>query len=318
MPKIRFLCHDNPKPSGGIRTLYRHVDILLSQGYDVAVMHGNANFRLQWFEHTTPTEALHRNFESDDWIVFPEDYIDMMQFFADVSCNKVVFCQNHFYIFEALPYQVSWHDFGIQHVISSSNEIQKYVHNVFGLSSHVIPYCIPHDIFSPPTEEKRGLTVSYMPRKGQVHLRQLIRSMWFQYPQLRDVEWIEIDGYTESEVAKILQKSAVFISTSYREGFGLPPIEAMACGALVVGFTAGGGRDFATKNNGFWVIDEQSIDLTNTLATVLLKIQKQSSDPKLQKTRLEGYKTAQLYTQKRTEDAVVQTWQQLMGVSSIR
>ena len=104
MSKIRFVCHDNSNPSGGIRTLYRQVDILLSHGYDVAVMHEKADFRLQWFEHTTPTEGLHRNFESDDWIVFPEDYIDMMQFFADVSCNKVVFCQKFLCLCGAIIY----------------------------------------------------------------------------------------------------------------------------------------------------------------------------------------------------------------------
>ena len=107
MPKIRFLCHDNPRPSGGIRTLYRHVDMLCSAGFDAAIIHGNPEFRLQWFEHNTPVEPLHLNFAPDDWIVFPEDYIYMMELFRDIDCKKVVFCQNHFYIFEALPYKVS-------------------------------------------------------------------------------------------------------------------------------------------------------------------------------------------------------------------
>ena len=312
MPKIRFLCHDNPRPSGGIRTLYRHVDLLCAAGFDAAIVHGNPEFRLQWFAHNTPIENLHRNFGSDDWIVFPEDYIHMMDFFRDIDCNKVVFCQNHFYIFEALPYKVSWQDFGITHVLGSSKEIQKYIHQVFGLSADLIPYCINHDIFV-PTDKPRELVVSYMPRKGQVHLKQMIQSMWFQYPQIRDIQWVEIDGYTESEVANILQRSAVFISTVYREGFGLPPIEAMACGALVVGFTAGGGRDFASKSNGFWVPDEQSIELTNTLARVLLMYKKNPQDAKLMKVRNEGYKTAQKYNKDRTNTMLLQAWKKLLN-----
>ena len=311
MPKIRFLCHDNPKAAGGIRTLYRHVDMLCAAGFDAAIVHGDPNFRLQWFEHNTPVEGLHTDFHPDDWIVFPEDYIAMMEFFKDVSCNKAVFCQNHFYIFEALPYQVSWQDFGITHVLCSSREIQKYIHQVFGLSSHLIPYCINHDIFV-PSDQDRGLTVSYMPRKGQVHLKQMIQSMWFQYPQLRDIQWIGIDGYAEHEVVSILQRSAVFVSTTYREGFGLPPIEAMACGAIVVGFTAGGGRDFATKSNGFWVPDEQSIELTNTLARVLSKIKKNPTDAKIEKVRQEGYTTAKKYNWEQTHTMLLQAWNTLI------
>ena len=50
-----------------------------------------------------PVEPLHRHFASDDWIVFPEDYIHMMELFRSVDCKKVVFCQNHFYILKHFP-----------------------------------------------------------------------------------------------------------------------------------------------------------------------------------------------------------------------
>jgi glycosyltransferase involved in cell wall biosynthesis len=36
----------------------------------------------------------------------------------------------------------------------------------------------------------------------------------------------------------------VFLSLSDRDGFGLPPAEAMACGCYVVGYSGGGGREF--------------------------------------------------------------------------
>src|SRR5690606_11273872 len=36
----------------------------------------------------------------------------------------------------------------------------------------------------------------------------------------------------------------VFLSLSHREGLGLPPLEALACGCLVVGFTGYAGVEY--------------------------------------------------------------------------
>jgi len=38
----------------------------------------------------------------------------------------------------------------------------------------------------------------------------------------------------DKEIAFYMNKSHIFISTSWWEGFGLPPLEAMACGCAVI------------------------------------------------------------------------------------
>ena len=59
-----------------------------------------------------------------------------------------------------------------------------------------------------------------------------------------DWEWVPISGKTEAQVGAILRECAVLLSFSEREGFGLPPAEAMASGCYVIGFDGGGGREF--------------------------------------------------------------------------
>ncbi len=49
----------------------------------------------------------------------------------------------------------------------------------------------------------------------------------------------------QPELAYLYGSCDVFVSTSWREGFGLPPLEAMACGAPVVLTDSGGVREFA-------------------------------------------------------------------------
>lgn len=52
-------------------------------------------------------------------------------------------------------------------------------------------------------------------------------------------------GLPHAELRRRYASCSVFLSTTWREGFGLPPLEAMACGAAVVMTDAGGNRDYA-------------------------------------------------------------------------
>ncbi|WP_456426839.1 glycosyltransferase family 4 protein [Desulfurobacterium sp.] len=49
---------------------------------------------------------------------------------------------------------------------------------------------------------------------------------------------------SQDELRKIYNTCAVFLSPSYKEGFGLPPAEAIACGCAVIATRSGGVEDF--------------------------------------------------------------------------
>jgi len=53
MPRIYVFCPDLPKPLGGVRMLYRHIDILNSNGFEAYIVHSRPEFRIDWFEHST-------------------------------------------------------------------------------------------------------------------------------------------------------------------------------------------------------------------------------------------------------------------------
>ncbi len=57
---------------------------------------------------------------------------------------------------------------------------------------------------------------------------------------------------SDNDIADVYNISDIFISTSWREGFGLPPLEAMACGCACIISRSGG-------------VDEYAIDLQNCL-----------------------------------------------------
>jgi glycosyltransferase involved in cell wall biosynthesis len=56
---------------------------------------------------------------------------------------------------------------------------------------------------------------------------------WKTDPRLKD-RLIEIADPTDEEIVRLLSRAKAFIFPSFAEGFGLPPLEAMASGVPVV------------------------------------------------------------------------------------
>jgi glycosyltransferase involved in cell wall biosynthesis len=121
-------------------------------------------------------------------------------------------------------------------------------------------------LFRPLPEDQRPQTgqqtILYLgddrPRKG---LADFLAACQYLYPQNRHIkielvskydfkiqEQLPIHFYlrpNQQKLAYLYATCDVFVSTSWREGFGLPPLEAMACGAPVVLTDSSGVREFA-------------------------------------------------------------------------
>jgi len=50
---IYFICTDNKEPIGGIKQLYRQVDILNNNGFNAFIVHRKKGFRHTWFPNET-------------------------------------------------------------------------------------------------------------------------------------------------------------------------------------------------------------------------------------------------------------------------
>lgn len=98
-------------------------------------------------------------------------------------------------------------------------------------------------------------------RKGIKTLVPVINRLKSEYPQLivnsfgayEKPDFIDIDYYTEYATPKMLHEiynnSAIFICSSYEEGFGLTGAESMACGCALVTTETNGSREYADESN---------------------------------------------------------------------
>lgn len=102
-------------------------------------------------------------------------------------------------------------------------------------------------------------------------------------------------------VNEIYNRHTIFLSTSWKEGFALPPAEAMACGCVFVGTDSGGCRDYAMDGETALLSDPGDIDtLFHNLDKVIVNA---SLRRHLQET---GYGMIKRFTWKRSTDTLEQ------------
>jgi glycosyltransferase involved in cell wall biosynthesis len=237
---VYYLCPDHASPSGGVRAIYRHVDLLNEAGIDAAVLHHRRGFSCGWFEHSTRVLAAPAvELSPRDVLVVPEiygPYFDRLP----RGPRLVAFNQNAYLTFARLApgRELSYRRF--EAAMTVSRDSAEYLRFAFpGLEVSVVPNSIDSDLFHtsgglPPRR------LATMPRKRADEADQILRLLG---ARLDGWEVVEIEGRPEAEVAARLRESPIFLALGRQEGFGLPAAEAMASGCFVVGFPGFGGRE---------------------------------------------------------------------------
>jgi glycosyltransferase involved in cell wall biosynthesis len=248
--KIFVFCPDNPKPVGGFKVLYRHVDVLNGLSIPATILHSSLGFRCSWFANTTRvTDTFTLTPSSNDIVVLPEAPYGNGQGLAEMfpGVPKVVFNQNCYFTFtgydwDAVPAVGPYRHPEVLGAMTVSTDSLNYLEFAFpGLQVERIHVSVNSEVFYPGGQKRPR--ICFMPRKhpeDAAQVFQILRSRG----ALGGIEVVAIDGLPEHKVAEIMRTSLIFMSFGYPEGLSLPPIEAMACGCVVVGYHGMGGREY--------------------------------------------------------------------------
>jgi glycosyltransferase involved in cell wall biosynthesis len=209
----------------------------------------------------------------------------------------------------------TWHYPFHKIVVSHWLQEQGRLHGIEGIQH--IPIAVDHALFYPPTPIVRrtpGILAVYspIPWKGPREVAAVIQQVRSERSNLpitvfgvaqRPAELPLTVNYVQNpsqqQLAYLYRTHAVFISTSYREGWALPPAEAMASAGVFVGTDSGGCRDYAIPEQNALLSDpEDTSELLVNIARVL-------DDPLLRdRLQISGYKTLQDFTWELSTDAL--------------
>lgn len=248
---VYYMAPMETKPSGGVKVIYQHVDALVGLGVRASVLHGREGFRYAWFDNDTPVVAAAKaRLHSNDILVIPECYGPTLHLFpADMP--KIVFNQGPHHTFDRIPlsgtaaghpYSPASNLVGLMTVSRDGAELLKYAFDPTPVG--IVRNVVDARVFG-PRSAPAARRIGYMPSRRPEELHQilhLLRALGVGTPG--GWELLEISNRSEAEVGDALRSCSIFLSLSDRDGFGLPPAEAMAAGCYVVGYPGGGGREF--------------------------------------------------------------------------
>jgi Glycosyl transferases group 1 len=248
-PTAYYLAPTPSGPSGGVRSIYRQVDQLRLLGIRAAVVHARSGWRAAWFPNDTPVR-----YPGDvrlgprDVLVVPECYGPGLHRLPTVP-RLVVFNQGAYHTFDRVPWESTGPGApyaGLPNLVAlltvshDSAELLRYAFP--RIPVHVTRNVVDGDVFHPgPGRPARRIGfLTHRRAQEREQLLHLLRA----HGGLDGWRLTPLVGHTEQQTAAGMRDCAVFLSFSDREGFGLPPAEAMASGCHVVGYPGMGGRDY--------------------------------------------------------------------------
>lgn len=257
----------NKDVCGGIKVHYQLAMLERELGYDSFIVYNDNDApSVKWFKHTC-TEYTLQHFkyylEEQKQEVFlligweEPSSLDILE-----AQHKAVYVQGHVFFRGKDAYKDAKLWFNSNYVKISCNApgvvISPY------LPSYFIQYKLPiwqyfkhrHKLLIQERKQGKGAW-----EKVVQHLPALILDK-LEVTILKDVD--------EITFRDALRNTDIFFAHSFPEGFGLPPLEAMGLGALVIGYTGGGGSDFMRNNNNCFISpDGDSTGVAKHLMNIL-------------------------------------------------
>ncbi len=238
--RIYYCCPDTHAHSAGINRLYRHVSLLQAAGFPVCLLHTAHGFRRPDMP-PVPVQSLDQIGPDPNAIfVIPEGMPKLMYHLKDHPGRKFVIALSWHYIFSTLPDGLDWRHLNIERVLAVSPLIGKVVSWSMALPIHMLGTRVDQQLyFYDPASKLRQVAFILRKAVNIDRLKRLLRSRNPDY--INKIKWVGLEGLSRDDYAARVRQSSIFVSTSMAEGFPTSCLEAMAAGAVVAGYAAGGG-----------------------------------------------------------------------------
>lgn len=286
--------------SGGIKTAYRHAELLTEMGFDACVYQPEG--APSWFDTRAKVLRSLTQPAQGDVLVFPEaingPLVELAR--AKTPARKVLYCQAQYYaLFNAIPPE-EYRSLGFTRVACQSQLAKGFLERVLHFENvALVPCYIDTALFHP---REKTMQIAAIPKKLPREAAAINAVLRLKYPEFASIPWAVIENKSEREIAETFGRSTIVLSLPFLESFGLVPLEAMASGAIVIGFHGHGALEYATSENGFWFPSDHIEETADAIAHVVRALR--AKDPSILKVLETGRATAARYSRDAARDAL--------------
>lgn len=327
--KVIYLTKDIKPNHEAIRRAWREKRLfrLLKEGvYGLKVLYYRKKTMIQYIKNS-----------DCDVIISTRDIFNYwLSGYAKDSVLKIGWEHNHFHDNYRYAENIRNSAKKLDYLVLVSSELQKFYANELR-NTNCMCIMIPNSIDKipdscSPLEEKRFISVGRLsPEKGYLDLLKIFQVIQKKYPDWRlDIvgdgserdslqqyiddhslqKSVTLHGFQGKEyIDSLLQKSSIYLMTSYTESFGIVLIEAMSHGVPCVAFdSAEGAREIITSGDNGFLIRNRNQNM------YVRKVYDLIEDKKL---RIKLGRQARKSTYKYTSDVVGEEWFTLIEESGI-
>lgn len=279
-----FVIDTKGTPNGSTQYIYEMAKELIDLGYKTTMLHQETEFVgvLEWLGESyanIPHACIGNEnikISTSDFLIIPEIFSNVMNQTKDLPCKRIILCQNVNYITEFIPLGVSWRNYEINDVITTSETQAKDIKDLFsGMNTTVISPAIPEYFRNNDVPKK--LMVSIVTREQSL-VNKIVKQFHWKFPQYRWVTFTDLRGLPRESFADTLRESAITVWADDDTYFGYTPVEAIKSGSIVIGKTPNVIPEwmYNEERNGFsdagvWFSDIRDIQkiLANAIKAVL-------------------------------------------------
>ncbi|MFC7394382.1 glycosyltransferase [Scopulibacillus cellulosilyticus] len=301
--------------TGGLKVLLQQMKKLREQGHHIyAYFKGEQGTPVlpSWFELEVDKEILVPTHESFANVIGECDiavagWINQLPELQNASTKVLYYDQGYEWLFGDIPniqdvpfvrdYLKSCYQSNIT-IISSSSYISEVIKTRYNIETPVISNGIDTDLYHPNKQDDLGHHIISLVGNPSLSFKgfdvalSALKKVWFS-GQRFIVNWVcqhqpLIDEFpfpinyivqpSEKELVTWYQLSDIHLFPSWYEGFGMPPLEAMACGVPVVSTKCGGVEEYAKDQFNAILVEPGDIDGMATAVKDLF------DNPELRKT----------------------------------
>lgn len=175
--------------------------------------------------------------------------------------------------------------------IAISSAVRKVLKNKYSIDAPLVLNCIDHSVFYNREVRREEGRIFAIDIGGVKRVEDIKAAEFIVKNHLKDVQFVYKKGLTPDELAIEFSRADIYVFASEGEGFGLPPLEAMKCGAVVVCTDSKGVDDYAFHN-----INCLKVPIRNPQAIAYAILEVLNNSEKKEKFREEGIKIASSFS----------------------